>query len=242
MMQQGKVIVRLRLLMDLDRLRELGHHWGKGLLVVEPMGKQMPTHTRHLGCDPDDFCARGHRPITVSATRAALRTIEPPGGSPPIDMAQVHRNRQLPLGDLIEQHPARALWLLLEQAPQQSLLNFTELSSRTKRWTRNLSEVILLQGEWHGFILLEQDFRMKSVHSLLQVNAHFYPQQNQLIRNKISKPCRKRVYNLNVQDFRTTFLHTFQVPQILDFVSIRHLFKGKSNGKPSDAKVVAVFF
>src|SRR6266446_2634658 len=193
MMQQGKVIVRRRLLMDLDRLRELGHHWGKGLLVVEPLGKQMHTHTRHLGCDPDDFCARGHRPITVSATRAALRTIEPPGGSPPIDMAQVHRNRQLPLGDLIEQHPARALWLLLEQAPQQSLLNFTELSSRTKRWTRNLSEVILLQGEWHGFILLEQDFRMKSVHSLLQVNAHFYPQQNQLIRNKISKPCRKRV-------------------------------------------------
>src|SRR5215831_18977282 len=34
---------------------------------------------------------------------------------------------------------------------------------------------------------------MKSVHSLLQVNAHFYAQQNQWIRNKISKPCRKRV-------------------------------------------------
>jgi hypothetical protein len=50
------------------------------------------------------------------------------------------------------------------------------------------------------------------------------------------------LYNLNAQDFRTAFLHTFQVPQILDFVSIRHLFKGKSNGKPSDAKVVAVFF
>src|SRR6266540_2600083 len=50
------------------------------------------------------------------------------------------------------------------------------------------------------------------------------------------------LYNLNAQNFRTAFLHTFQVPQILDFVSIRHLFKGKSNGKPSDAKVVAVFF
>ena len=50
------------------------------------------------------------------------------------------------------------------------------------------------------------------------------------------------LYNLNVQEFRTAFLRTFQVPQILDFVSIRHLFKGKSNGKPSDAKVVAVFF
>src|SRR5215831_4113076 len=42
---------------------------------------------------------------------------------------------------------------------------------------------------------------MKSVHSLLQVNAHFYAQQNQWIRNKISKPCRKRVDIGIFQDF-----------------------------------------
>ena len=50
------------------------------------------------------------------------------------------------------------------------------------------------------------------------------------------------LYNLKVQDFRAAFLQAFHVPQILDFVSIRNLFKGKNNGKPSDAKVVAVFF
>ena len=77
MMQQGKVIVRVRLLIGLDRLRELGHHRGKGLLVVEPMGKQMHAHTRHMGCDPDDLCATGHRPVALSTTRAALTTIEP---------------------------------------------------------------------------------------------------------------------------------------------------------------------
>src|SRR4029450_1247253 len=107
-------------------------------------------------------------------------------------MAKAHSHGYLPLGHFVEEHATRALWLLLEQAPQPSLLNFTELSSRTKRWTRNLSEVTLLEGEWHGFILLEQDCRMKSVHSLLQVKAHFYLQQNQWMRNKISKPCRKR--------------------------------------------------
>ncbi len=75
MMQQGKVIVRVRLLLGLYRLRESGHHRAKGILVVEAMGKQMHAHTRHLGCDPDDLCATGHWPIAMSMTRAALPTI-----------------------------------------------------------------------------------------------------------------------------------------------------------------------
>ena len=41
------------------------------------------------------------------------------------------------------------------------------------------------------------------------------------------------LYNLHVQNFRAAFLHTFQVPQIFDFVSIRNLFKGKNDGEPS---------
>src|SRR5438552_15192322 len=73
--------------MGLDRLRALGHHRGKGLLLIEPMGKQMPPHTRQTGYDLDDLCARGHRPMACSVTRAALATIEPPGDPPPIDMA-----------------------------------------------------------------------------------------------------------------------------------------------------------
>jgi hypothetical protein len=90
-------------------------------------------------------------------------------------MAKAHSKGYLPLGHFVEEHATRALWLLLEQAPQQRLLNCTELSSRTKRWTGNLMEVALLQGALHGFILLEQDFRMKSVYAPLQINAHFYP-------------------------------------------------------------------
>ena len=42
-MQQGKVIARMRLLLGLYRLRELRHHRVKGLLLVEPMGNHMHT-------------------------------------------------------------------------------------------------------------------------------------------------------------------------------------------------------
>ena len=41
MMQQGKVVARMRLLIGLYRLRELSHNRVKGLLLVEPMGKHM---------------------------------------------------------------------------------------------------------------------------------------------------------------------------------------------------------
>ena len=48
-MQQGKVIARMRLLLGMDRLRELSHHRVKGMLLVEPMGKQMHADTRQTG-------------------------------------------------------------------------------------------------------------------------------------------------------------------------------------------------
>src|SRR6266568_3842994 len=134
-MQQGKVIFRMRRLMGLDRLRQQGHHRAKGIVLVEPMGKQMPP----------------------SLTRAALATIEPPSDPPAVDMAKAHRNRSLPLADLVEEHPARALRILLEHAPQQGLLNFAQLSARIKGWTWLVSEVTLASDELHGFILLEKD-------------------------------------------------------------------------------------
>src|SRR6266545_3164375 len=117
--QQGKVIFRMRRLMGLDRLRQQGHH----------------PDTCHMGRDPDDLCARGNRPMPPSLTRAALATIEPPSDPPAVDMAKAHRNRSLPLADLVEEHPARALRILLEHAPQQGLLNFAQLSARIKGWT-----------------------------------------------------------------------------------------------------------
>jgi hypothetical protein len=42
-LQQRKVIARLRLLLGMYRRRELRHHRGKGLRLVEPMGKHRHT-------------------------------------------------------------------------------------------------------------------------------------------------------------------------------------------------------
>jgi len=117
----------------------------------------MHPDTRHMGRDPDDLCARGNRPMPPSVTRAALVTIEPPSDPPAVDMAKAHRNRYLPLADLVEEHPARALRILLEHAPQQGLLNFAQLSARIKGWTWLFSEVTLASDELHGFILLEKN-------------------------------------------------------------------------------------
>jgi len=59
-MQQGKVLVRMPVLLGLYGLLELGHHRLKGVLVVEPMGQQMYTHKRPMGRGPHDLCATGH--------------------------------------------------------------------------------------------------------------------------------------------------------------------------------------
>ena len=42
-MQQGKVVARMPLLIGLYRLRKLRHNRLKGMLLVEPMGKYMHT-------------------------------------------------------------------------------------------------------------------------------------------------------------------------------------------------------
>ena len=44
-MQQGKVIARMRRLIGLYRLRELSDNRGKGIVLVEPMGKHMHPDT-----------------------------------------------------------------------------------------------------------------------------------------------------------------------------------------------------
>ena len=55
MMQQGKVIARMRLLMRRYRLGELGHNQAKGLVLVEPMGKQMHADKRQMGHNVDEM-------------------------------------------------------------------------------------------------------------------------------------------------------------------------------------------
>jgi len=68
-------------------------------------------------------------------------------------MAQAHRNQYLPVGGLVEEDPAWAHRVLLEQAPQQGLLNFAQLSSSRKGWTCLFSELTLAWGKEHAFIL-----------------------------------------------------------------------------------------
>ena len=46
MMYQSKVIARMRVFMRLYRLGELGHNRAKGLVLVEPLGKQMHADKR----------------------------------------------------------------------------------------------------------------------------------------------------------------------------------------------------
>ena len=58
MMQQGKVVARMRVLMRLYRLGELGHHRAQGLVLVEPMGKQMHADTRQTGRNLDEMPLR----------------------------------------------------------------------------------------------------------------------------------------------------------------------------------------
>src|SRR5215470_636121 len=116
-MQQRKVVARMRVLMGRYRLPELGHYRAKGLLLVEPMGKQMHAYKRQMGRDPDHLCARDHRPMACSLMWAALATIEPPCHPPPVEMANAHPHRSLHVGDLVEEHSARARWVLLEQVP-----------------------------------------------------------------------------------------------------------------------------
>src|SRR4029434_9139438 len=130
-MQQGKGLGRMPLLRGACGLLGLGYRRFKGVLWVEPMGKQMHPHQRHMGRDPDDLGATGHCQTALRATRTALTTMHPPCGPPPAAMAKAHRHGSLPLGHFVEAHATRALWLLLEPAPQQSLLDGTALSSRT---------------------------------------------------------------------------------------------------------------
>lgn len=58
MMHQGKVVARMRVLMRLYRLGELGHNRAKGLVVVEPMGKQMHADKRQTGRNLDELPLR----------------------------------------------------------------------------------------------------------------------------------------------------------------------------------------
>jgi len=166
-MQQGKVIIRIRVLMGLDGLREVGDNRVKCPLLIEPMRKEMHAHVGQMGPHPDDLCARGRRPTTWVVARTALGPIALPPTPQPIEMANTDLNGCMSLGDFVAQESPRALWVVVECFPYQGLLDVTELSASTKGWTGRWIELTLVWGEGHDLILLDTYFWIKSARSPL---------------------------------------------------------------------------
>lgn len=134
-MSQGTVVTRMRLLMGLSGLRELGDNRLKCPLLSEPLGQEMHAHLGQTGPHRDDLCPRGRRPTAWSWARAALGPIALPPAPQAMQMANTAVNERMTLGDLVEQEPPRALRVFMKQGPQPGLLNVTELAACTKGWT-----------------------------------------------------------------------------------------------------------
>jgi hypothetical protein len=94
-------------LLGCHRLRETSHYRLKGLLLVEPMGHKMPPHLRQMRRNLDQRTASSSAACHVA--RASLASRARPCGSQPMEMAHAHRQRSLPMGNLVEQGPGRAL-------------------------------------------------------------------------------------------------------------------------------------
>jgi hypothetical protein len=58
MRQQGTVIARMRVLLRLYRVGELGHNRAKGLVLIAPMGQQMHADKRQTGQNVDEMPLR----------------------------------------------------------------------------------------------------------------------------------------------------------------------------------------
>src|SRR5437867_11682545 len=78
-MHQGTVVARLCTLMGLYRLRQPGHHRAKGIVLVEPVRKEMHAYIRQTRRDLDERCTRGPRRRPGRPTRATLAPVDLPG-------------------------------------------------------------------------------------------------------------------------------------------------------------------
>ncbi len=114
MMQQGKVVTGMRLLMGGDRLVELRHNRVKGALLIEPMLKEMHAHRGQTGLDADAGGAGGRRTPWRGVARASLGAAKLPLMSQAVEMADTDVKRHMTLGDLVEQEPTGALGLFMK--------------------------------------------------------------------------------------------------------------------------------
>jgi len=146
-LEQGKVVTGMGVLMRFDGLLELCHHRVTCSLVIEPMGKAMDAHRGQTGPHLDDLCTGGRRPEAWGVARSAFRPIELPLVPHAIEMANAEVKGCLSLGDLVEHKPTGALWVFMKQGPQPSLLDVTKLSTGTKGWTCRGIYLPLSRGE-----------------------------------------------------------------------------------------------
>ena len=153
-MQQGKVIVRMRLAIGLGSRLKLGDDWAKGPELLEPVRKDVDAHQRQLGRHVDDSI-RGSAQQRSRAARASPGSTELTFDSPAVDLAQADRDWQVRLGDYVEEHSSWSLRVVVENGPDQGLVDLAKLSAGIKGWTCGLIKITVAWGDVHDFILFD---------------------------------------------------------------------------------------
>src|SRR5712692_9593065 len=148
----------MRLLMRFYRLGELGHNRAKGLVLVEPMGKQMHADTRQTGHNLDEMPLRLRFFLRAHSARSPFASIEPPCLPQAIDLTEGDSNLPLRFCDRMEHHAAWTGGIVVQQLPKKGLVNFRHFSPSTKCWTRIVHwitlhamhvSLLLNGGQWH---------------------------------------------------------------------------------------------
>ena len=125
MVPQGKILVRVGLLIRLGGSPQAAHYRVQGMVLVKPEGEEMDADKRQMRRLWHPVLATDNRPRRMRLARATGVPVEAPPRSQPIEMAQAHRHGDLSLGCFVKDHPARTLRVLVEPCPQQRFLNVT---------------------------------------------------------------------------------------------------------------------
>ncbi len=134
-MQEGKVVIRMRLLVARDGLLKLSDHRVEDALLIEPMLKEMEAYRGQTGLYPDDLGPAGRWPMTGGVARAPLRAAKLPLTPQAVEMTDTDIEGRMTLGHLVEQESTGALRVFMQQVQQESFVDDIELSTRKKGWT-----------------------------------------------------------------------------------------------------------
>jgi len=131
-MQQGKVVVGMTLLLDRDGLFEAGDNRCEATLLSEPTRQELDADTRQMGRALDQRPAGTHRTAQAAVARSAFGPMQLPCGPQAVEMAHAHVHGDLTLDNLVEHDPAGALRVLVEHLPHDGQLNGTEFPTSLK--------------------------------------------------------------------------------------------------------------